>query len=455
MIARHDIRVAFFHAKGSGRVVIIPPKGLAPPGVVWRCVKAWYGTREASKCWGNEVTDTLIKEGCKAVVVPMMFVSENHGYVTVCRGDDFVSSGCAAALGEIDRVLTTHFDTKILPRIGPTAHGGEVTEGKHLWESNSKHVEDMVELCGLKQQSKGAPTPITKATGKGRRDIDNDLEPHDVQTFRQAAGTGLYLSIDRPSLQFAMSVVMSGMSEPKVVLQLQVVRVARYVLQHSGETWLFNFQADPKALYLHTDTDWAADELTRKSVSCTVERYGSHMLDCSVAKQSQVALSSGEAEFYGIVRTVATSKQTSQILEQIGMQLEVTIASDSIAALGICTRTGSGKVRHLSIKELWTQEAYRKEEFQLVSVDTMLNWADTGTKAHTSERLTSLLRQMPLRLTESQTKALACLTLMDTEGMEKVVMDEPRVLKWMLCDRACSIAASPSCQQNGFSRTFD
>ena len=78
---RHAIRVAFSHAKGSGRVMIIPPKGLAPPGVGWRCVAARYGTREASKCWGNEVTDTLIKEGCKAVfVVPMMFVSENHGF---------------------------------------------------------------------------------------------------------------------------------------------------------------------------------------------------------------------------------------------------------------------------------------------------------------------------------------------------------------------------------------
>ena len=118
-------------------------------------------------------------------------------------------------------MLTAHFDTKILPRIGPTAYGGEVTEGKHLgrtirwspqcfeWESNSKHVEDMVELCGLKLGSKGAPTPITKATGRGRRDIDDTLNETDAQTFRQAAGTGLYMSIDRPSLQFAMSVVTS------------------------------------------------------------------------------------------------------------------------------------------------------------------------------------------------------------------------------------------------------
>ena len=156
------------------------------------------------------------------------------------------------------------------------------------------------------------------------------------------------MSTDRPSLQFAMSVVMSGMSEPKVVLQLQVVRVARYVLQHPGETWLFNYRADPKTLYVYTDTDWAVDELTRKSVSCTVERYGSHMIDRSVAKKSLVALSSGEAEFYGIVRAVATSKQTSHVMELIGVQVEVTIASDSSAARGICTKTGSGKVRHFT-----------------------------------------------------------------------------------------------------------
>ena len=62
----------------------------------------------------------------------MMFVSESHKYVAACHDDDFVSSGSAAALDVVDLVLTTHFDTKILPRIGPTAYGGEVTEGKHL-----------------------------------------------------------------------------------------------------------------------------------------------------------------------------------------------------------------------------------------------------------------------------------------------------------------------------------
>ena len=62
-----------------------------------------------------------------------------------------------------------------------------------------KHVEDTVELCGVKLGSKGAPTPITKATVRGRRYIDDTVNEIDAQTFRQAAGTGLYMSIDRPS----------------------------------------------------------------------------------------------------------------------------------------------------------------------------------------------------------------------------------------------------------------
>ena len=165
--------------------------------------------------------------------------------------------------------------------------------------------------------------------------------------------------------------------------------MARYVLQHPGETWLFNYQADPKTLY---QSFWHCQ---------------------------------GRGDIEANLTDLGTDRDATGGDHCIIMQLEVTIASYSSAARGICTRTGSGEVRHLSIKELWIQEAYRKKEFQLVSVDTLLNWADIGTKAHTSERLTSL------RLGEGQTKqALACLiepnenTVQATEGMEKIAMHD-------------------------------
>ena len=245
LIGRPDVRVAFFHAKGSGNVVMVPAKGLAPPGVGWRALKAMYGTREASKCWGNEVTDTMLAAGCEAVmVVPMTFTHKEHGYVVECHEDDFLSCGSAEALDHLDKVLTEKFDTKVLPRIGPPEHGGQATEGPHLgriirwtpegfeWESNPKHYKDLVELCGLKETSKGSDVPITKTVGKGMRKAIDELNADEASLFRQAAGTGLYLSIDRPSLQYAMSEVMGGMQTPLVKHKLMIHHVARYVARY-------------------------------------------------------------------------------------------------------------------------------------------------------------------------------------------------------------------------------
>ena len=168
----------------------------------------------------------------------------------------------------------------------------------------------------------------------------------------------------------------------------------------------------PKILRIFTDSGWAGNSETRKSVSCAVESFGAHMVECSVGKQSIVALSSAEAEFYAIVRGAAMGMQTLQIMEAFVRALSTTevkdddeklislgVSSDSSAARAICNRVGSGKVRHLSIKELWIQEEVRKKRLALDSVDTSMNWGDIGTKAHPKERLDSLVSQLPLRRT--------------------------------------------------------
>ena len=107
---------------------------------------------------------------------------------------------------------------------------------------------------------------------------------------------------------------------------------------------MFNYQAMPKELYVYSDSDWAANKETRKSVSCAIERFGDHMFDSFMAKQGVVALSSGEAEFYGIVRAAAIGKQTVQVLRAIvSDEIKFTVASGSSAARGICNRTIQGR----------------------------------------------------------------------------------------------------------------
>ena len=167
------------------------------------------------------------------------------------------------------------------------------------------------------------------------------------------------------------------------------IRVARYVVQHRERPGC------------------STTRQIRGRCMCTRTRIGQQTSTCLTAASRSNRWFHCFPERQSLTALSGPWRRRSK--PQIGMQSEVTSASDSSAARGICTRMGSGKVRLLSIKELWIQESYRKKEFQLVSVDTLLNLADIGTKAHTSERLTSLLRQMPLRLGEVQKQALACL----------------------------------------------
>ena len=56
------------------------------------------------------------------------------------------------------------------------------------------------------------------------------------------------------------------------------------------------------------------------------------------------------------------------------------IHADSSAAIGICRRTGIGRVRHLAVSQLWVQERLRTGSFTLRKVAGDSNPADILTK---------------------------------------------------------------------------
>ena len=77
--------------------------------------------------------------------------------------------------------------------------------------------------------------------------------------FRRAAGTALYIAIDRPSVQFKMHEIMSVMSTPTVMHWAKLHCLAWYMLQDPEERWDHESQRTPETLEVLTDTAWAAD----------------------------------------------------------------------------------------------------------------------------------------------------------------------------------------------------
>ena len=140
---------------------------------------------------------------------------------------------------------------------------------------------------------------------------------------------------------------------------------------------------------------------------CSAEMIGGHLLEVPCSRQSVVAVSSAEAEYYSMTRGAASGLQTLQIYQSCDLEVVLTLKMDSAAARGIAARNGSGKVKHLHIKELWLQSHVRAGTIRLEKVDTLFNLADIATKCLPAERLNSLIAQMPL------TRAVAALFLMN------------------------------------------
>ena len=120
---------------------------------------------------------------------------------------------------------------------------------------------------------------------------------------------------------------------------------------------------------------------------------GSHLIKSWSSTQSSVALSSGEAEFNGVVRGAGIGLGYQSLLHDLGIQVPLRIWTDSSAAMGICGRQGLGKLRHLDTHTLWVQQAVRSRRFELKKIDGKVNPADLLTKhSLTRERLMALTK---------------------------------------------------------------
>jgi hypothetical protein len=78
-----------------------------------------------------------------------------------------------------------------------------------------------------------------------------------------------------------------------------LTRVVRYLLGKPRLVWKFGWQEKPKFISAFSDSNWAGCHDTRKSTSGACFMHGSHLIKAYSRTHSNIALSSGEAEFYG------------------------------------------------------------------------------------------------------------------------------------------------------------
>jgi hypothetical protein len=364
--------------------VQLPPEE-AEPGFCAKLVRCLYGTRDAPKRW-----EAFLSMGfARGRASPCCYFHAALGVRCIVHGDDFVLSGRAEALDEVKAGMHVRFLLKELGRLG--GGQGELKEMRVLnrviqwtpaglrYEADPRHAEIVVRGVAGAERALSAPGTSSKEFEATPGDGDSLLPERTASLFRSFAARANYLALDRPDISQATKELCRRMSAPKAADLRALGRVARYLAGAGRVVYEYPWQSRP-VLRVYTDSDFAGCVATRLSTSGGAVMLGTHLLKHWASTQKRITLSSGEAELGAVVRGFSEALGIQSVARDLGVELQPEVHADSSAAIGICRRSGIGKVRHLAVAQLWVQDLVRSKECRLFKVLGTENPADLMTK---------------------------------------------------------------------------
>ena len=137
----------------------------------------------------------------------------------------------------------------------------------------------------------------------------------------------------------------------------------------------------------YVDSDHAGCLATRRSTTGLVARLGQHVVKTASNLQSTTSLSSGESEYYGVVKGCAMALSLQALLVDWGVRVQARVFTDSAAARGTISRRGLGRLRHVQTRYLWVQERCAAGDVAIEKVGTKDNFADILTKPCPAETI--------------------------------------------------------------------
>ena len=159
-----------------------------------------------------------------------------------------------------------------------------------------------------------------------------------------------------------------------------------------GGQWRWHSTDQYWLLESFSDSGWSSNQTHRRSTSCGVHMLnGSFLFARSRSERVVVSLSSCEAELHSMVSTLSDGIFLKRCIQFIcGGEIKHVLFTDSSSGRQLAMRQGTGKVKYLSGKILWIQDAVREGMIQLIQIPT----SDIGTKTLGIQRIRLLLHEL-------------------------------------------------------------
>ena len=271
-------------------------------------------------------------------------------------------------------------------------------------QTDPKHAMAVIDATGVSRQNS---TPGRKLTSVEEQSLSTPLTPAMHSQYRGCVGKLIYASLDRSDLSFAVKELASGLAAPTELDWFLLELVAKYLV--GRESALIRMEVDmtgghaPTVLNVYSDSDWAGNTRTRKSVSGGYASWGNCCVGHWCRNQSTIAMSSCEAELYACTSGIAEGLYTCQLLNELGFDVKMVLWCDSFSALNVMQKPGvSRPLRHVHVRYLYMQDLIQQGIFVCKKVLGTDNGADLLTKFPTVEMLRNHVSKLGLSFVSAQ-----------------------------------------------------
>ena len=364
-LSQFDVKNAFLHGELEEDVYMAPPPGYQlheNSSHVCHLKKSLYGLKQSPRTWFEKFSSTLLAAGySQSEGDHILFFKrgrESKISILIVYVDDIIVTGNdTEEIGNLKCHLISNFDIKSLGQLTYFL-GIEVAYSKSgIVLSHHKYILDLLKDTG-KLNCKPASTLVDTNINLKAKQSDKD-DPINKTSFQRLVGRLLYLNHTRLDISFVVNSLSQHMSDPRQSHQIAADKILAYLKGTIGNGLLFPTGGEP-IVTIYTDSDCASSVDDSRSTSGYCSFLGSSLITWPSKKQSEVSLSSAEAELRALTKGVCEVMWLKDILTDLRLcsSRPIILYSDCQSAITMAKNL----VHHDRTKHARIDQHYIKEK---------------------------------------------------------------------------------------------
>ena len=269
----------------------------------------------------------------------------------------------------------------------------------------TSYITHMKEIMNVKENVRQREPCWSELRAK---DTTCELDHVEASKFRQAVGTALYISCDRPDVGYAVRMLAAYMARPTEHAKIGLTKLIQYLVNTAhygiamkatapGSKKLFEHGSEDDSerfvLEAFSDADWSGSKRDRRSYGGASYCLNGQYIHYVCRSQKCISLSSMESEYYSAVGSSCQGLFMKAVVEFMSRSpCDLIVYVDNQSCKAFCLRQGVTKAcKHFEGRLLWLQDAVQQKRLIMKYVSTHANLGDIHTKPLSPARLQSLL----------------------------------------------------------------